>query len=417
MVRVITLDCNTIPSTSHLDLSKKKTDMDDKCMVCLNETWKYKCPRCLKKSCSLACSKKHKETDNCSGISNATEYVSSQNLKEADTSEEMNHLVQRDYNFLIGMNRRLAVLKEDGKSKNKRVLQKVPGVTGPSRYNVSKPPRVMRRGVKCLLLPKGMQRSISNKSKWDKPLDTFVWSLEWVLFDQKDEHWSHLSHRNKEESELVHCIGKQVYDKCKEFYRGAEEEEDKENSATTKEDRSSQMIEFGFRFFTKWFPNNVESIMDTKEVVEIDPKKCVGEIFRDMTVIEFPTIFIVPDMETLTKHGFHLHVEGSIDTPVPLRRLTDPVQQATSTTTTTAPIPVISESHYPVEYSVIDPKPQASLDVAKSSDSTSSDSVSDSDADLDSDSDSSAPEEGSAKRHSDSEDDYEVGVSLDFLTA
>ncbi|CDO93198.1 unnamed protein product [Kluyveromyces dobzhanskii CBS 2104] len=381
--------------------------MDDKCAVCVEETWKYKCPRCMKKTCSLACSKKHKETDSCSGIGNATEYVSSQSLKEADTVEEMNHLVQRDYNFLIGMNRKLSVLKEDGKSKNKRVLQKAPGAAGMNRYNVSKPPRVLRRGVKCLLLPKGMQRSVANKSKWDKPLDTFVWSIEWLLIDPSDNTWSHLSHRNKEESKLVDCIGKQVYDKCKEFYHRSVKGEDAENTTSSKEDRSNQMIELGFRFYTKWFSNNVESVMDTKEVIEVDPKKCVGEIFKDMTVIEFPTIFIVPDIQKLTAHGFHLHVAGSDEDNVPIRRLQDPVSRDVDVSATITSNP--TEIPEPIAYQAQDIESQQPVNASALALASGSES--------DSSSECSAPEECSVKGHSDSEDDYDVGVSLDFLTA
>lgn len=324
----------------------------------------------------MECSRTHKRVDQCSGLgSDSTEYIPSQQLKEADTEEQMNVLVQRDYNFLIGMNRKLAVMKEDGKARNKKTLQQGSGSIQ-NRFHVSKPHRVLRRGVKCLILPKGMHRSMSNKSKWDKPLDTFVWSLEWSLFGDNGKVWNHVSHRNKEDAILVDCVGKQVYDKLRETYSiNVEEDETK----STKEDRSKQLIEFGLKFFTKWFQPDSDSIMDTKTVIEINPTKCLGEIFKDMTVIEFPTIFIVPDSEVMTKHGYLLHSD---------------IRKAEKTAET-------------------DGKEKISEDTSSSSDSEETDRPESSDQ---SDS-SSEPEEESAKVNSDSEDGYSLGVSLDFLTS
>ena len=394
------------------------------CEVCQQNEWKYKCPRCLKRTCSVVCSKKHKEADSCSGISSVTEYISSESLKGADTEEEMNHLVQRDYNFLIGMNRKLSILKEDGKNKNKRALQKVPAAAAQTQagntYQVTKPHKVLRRGVKCLLLPKGMQRSLSNKSKWDKPLDTFVWSLEWILVDTRENvganniSWKHLSHRNKEESKLVECLGKQVYDKCKEFYCKETTVTDQE-AATTKDDRSNHILNMGLRFFTKWFPNNVESIMDTKEVIEIDPRQCVGEIFKDRTVIEFPTIYIAPNLGSLTKLELNLHVEGQEKSLPVMSRYNNSTKPA-------------SDNRVPALHS----KSESSSESDPSSSSSSS-SDSSSSSESDADSDSSTPEENSTANpagtahdsNSDSdsssekedEDGYEVGVSLDFLAS
>ena len=37
-----------------------------KCTVCQEALWKYKCPGCEARTCSLACSKQHKSTDGAS---------------------------------------------------------------------------------------------------------------------------------------------------------------------------------------------------------------------------------------------------------------------------------------------------------------------------------------------------------------
>lgn len=374
-----------------------KMSVSTKCEVCNEAEFRYRCPRCLRRICSLACSREHKKLYSCSGVANAaTDYVGSKDLKDADTRDEKNHLVQRDYNFLVNMNRQLSLLKEDGKVKSKRVFS-VRGNNGnwnesnQNRYNVSKARHVMRRGVKCLLLPKGMQRSVSNKSKWDKPLDTFVWSLEWVLINEQGEPWSHISHRNKEEACVVNCVGKQVYDRCMELYdlKAQEHSLDREeDTKTTKEDRSKQILDFGLKFYTKCFPSELDMVMDTKVVTEINPSECVGQVFKDRTVIEFPTVFIVPDFKKLREKGYLLeseHINGE--------------QGNISGTTNGA---VSNES--------------SEQDSSSDEETSSSDSSSEYSSESSSDESSDEPEEESAKQSSTS-DDYNPGVNLDFLTA
>ena len=39
-----------------------------RCELCVEKEWKYRCPKCEIKTCSLECSKKHKEDLACDGI-------------------------------------------------------------------------------------------------------------------------------------------------------------------------------------------------------------------------------------------------------------------------------------------------------------------------------------------------------------
>ncbi|CAG8433797.1 11379_t:CDS:2 [Diversispora eburnea] len=45
------------------------------CQICNNDDWKYKCPRCEFLTCSLTCSKLHKEKYNCNGIRSKTSFI------------------------------------------------------------------------------------------------------------------------------------------------------------------------------------------------------------------------------------------------------------------------------------------------------------------------------------------------------
>lgn len=46
-----------------------------RCAVCKKGEAKYRCPRCLIRSCSLPCVKRHKEDVNCNGVREKTNFV------------------------------------------------------------------------------------------------------------------------------------------------------------------------------------------------------------------------------------------------------------------------------------------------------------------------------------------------------
>lgn len=258
----------------------------------------------MKKTCSLKCSKEHKAVDNCDGKSHdPTTYIPKKSIQDADDEKhEANLLVQRDYNFLTNIKRAVELKRRDGLIKNKRTLQD----GHQNNMNNKRPrqveqecPRIIRRGVNCLVLPRGMQRSMTNKSKWDKPLDLFVWSIEWIIFAPKSqpaEKFCHVSHRIKETDTLIESMGKVIYDKCCDYYKLHIEED---SSTETKQQRTQILITSGLKFYAKWFPYNTTEILDSKKLVALESAKSIAELFRNRTVIEFPTIFVVKEESDL----------------------------------------------------------------------------------------------------------------------
>lgn len=279
------------------------------CQVCQLHEFKYKCPKCLKKTCSLVCSKAHKVSDNCSGVAHdAVCYIPNDTIKDADDEKhENNYLVQRDFNFLSNLKRELELQKTDGKQKNKRVLQ-----SHSNRENAAlkrsrtdaECNRVIRRGVNCLLLPRGMQRSSLNRSKWDKTLDLFVWTIEWIICtpDKGEDEFRHISHRIKETESILNGMSNIVFEKCcSTFHIIKEDSIDAEDPIELgKQSKIDLLLKNGLKFYTKQFPYNTTSIMDSKELIILEPlQKCIGEIFRNKTVIEYPTIYIAQNESDL----------------------------------------------------------------------------------------------------------------------
>lgn len=318
------------------------------CEVCSLNEFKYKCPGCLKKTCSLDCSKKHKSVDKCDGKNyNPNSYISNETIKSADDeNHENNYLVQRDFNFLNNLKRELKIQRDESTLKNKRILQSYTSIRNNNNknYMVKKPKLdsenniVIRRGVNCLLVPKGMERSISNKSRWDKSLDLFVWTIEWILCSQKadidnsvntspdtnsiidsnnmKQLSKHISHKVKENVPLIEGMSNVVYEKCCSIYNITPtldsdlNKKEFENDMNIKDmlrqnkdrtHRANLLLENNLKFYTKWFdPEQVNILKDSKKLIELNPVDfCIGELFRNKTVIEFPTIYICKEPEDL----------------------------------------------------------------------------------------------------------------------
>ena len=128
---------------------------------------KYKCPACLTQTCSLACSKRHKLWSQCSGIRDPTAYVKRKDLVTPAG-------VDRDFNFLVGIERQLEHGEQDVEKRGidvrpleeqKPWLQKKRPLKR-GEYNITE--ALNRGGITVERAPKGMQRERLNKTHWHK---------------------------------------------------------------------------------------------------------------------------------------------------------------------------------------------------------------------------------------------------------
>lgn len=147
------------------------------CAVCdAGVAAKYRCPGCAVVSCSLACSKRHKQMgEGCSGKRKVAEFKDIRDFTDAD--------LVSDYRFLED-----ALLEKD-RAKRWRPRFR-PGSDAAARAD--RAPAATRtvdlltqkaadRGVQLFCMPDGMARRVANTTFYDRKRDLMQWRVEWLF--------------------------------------------------------------------------------------------------------------------------------------------------------------------------------------------------------------------------------------------
>ncbi len=141
---------------------QEEADAAVMCESCQLFAAKYKCPRCMARSCSAACCKVHKETQACSGQRDVTGFV---RLKEFDDNRLMD-----DYLFLSSTKKALENQRVHG------IVKAPPPQRRPKRgreeINADQPPKMQGLARHCLaehqttvhLMPQSFTRRKQNKT-------------------------------------------------------------------------------------------------------------------------------------------------------------------------------------------------------------------------------------------------------------
>ncbi|KAG8437229.1 hypothetical protein GDO86_008073 [Hymenochirus boettgeri] len=149
---------------------KRKLSMFS-CETCGGEEAKYRCPRCMKYSCSLPCVKKHKAEVNCSGVRDKTTFVS------VGAFTEINLL--SDYRFLEDVGRTVDCAARD------LLLSRH---TSNKYLNLLKS-RARRHNIDLKILPIGFKKRKMNTTFFHKKQQRFYWHLK-LIFPQSHAEYS-----------------------------------------------------------------------------------------------------------------------------------------------------------------------------------------------------------------------------------
>ncbi|CAO2600350.1 Box C/D snoRNA protein 1 [Lemmus lemmus] len=158
------------PQTSSRVGCKRKLAMS-RCGTCGTEEAKYRCPRCMRYSCSLPCVKKHKAELTCNGVRDRTAYVSLQHFTE------MNLL--SDYRFLEDVARTADQVSRD--TFLKRPKHK--------KYLFFMKNRARKQGIFLRLLPNGFSKRKENSTVFDHRKQQFCWHVK-LQFPQSQAEYA-----------------------------------------------------------------------------------------------------------------------------------------------------------------------------------------------------------------------------------
>lgn len=145
---------STVPSSATTDYSFSHIN-----------PYKYCCPRCSSRTCSLSCIKRHKQWASCSGIRDRAAYIK---RKDLATPKAIDH----DYNYLTSIERQFDIAERHAESRgillynNQKDSQR-------ERHQPAKGELPLQAAIKQTRVivdtaPKGMSRQKQNKTYWDR---------------------------------------------------------------------------------------------------------------------------------------------------------------------------------------------------------------------------------------------------------
>jgi hypothetical protein len=313
------------------------------CNECPDGTAIYQCPKCNHRTCSMSCCQRHKQRTGCNGKRNRTPF---QRL------EEMNDTTLRnDYFFLEDVIRtvdggkrllpKVGPIQSDGtpltllsqieyscheKSNHHHALEDDTTTTTTSNHHPSSnkrfkpnsdrlPPRwrrlvheANRRNITLLLMPQGMTRHKMNTSYYRHQTDTLVWKLEFVwhvveiLQDCKERHDHHdcnldttkgLSSTTTTTTTKFRTLTWDHHHVTEDSILMDEWNNSSKKKKTIQLEKHnwSQDENETLHFLIKLLPCPANQ----PRYSELRPDASIKEILCHRTIIEFPTIDVVPE--------------------------------------------------------------------------------------------------------------------------
>ncbi|KAF2267094.1 hypothetical protein CC78DRAFT_542034 [Lojkania enalia] len=151
----------------------ERTLLSDLCSICNDAKFKYCCPGCSARTCSLQCYKKHQNWAQCSGKRDPTRFIKKSQLA---TPAGVDH----DFNFLTSIERGMERAESD-------LIERGIAGTGAVQKGWRKGEIIDRRldaiGVSVIRAPEGLSRHKENKTRKTKR-GNLMWTVEWIHEDR-----------------------------------------------------------------------------------------------------------------------------------------------------------------------------------------------------------------------------------------
>ena len=134
------------------------------CEECRACAFKYKCPGCGAKTCSLACVRAHKARTSCTGLRDKTKYLPMDKMGDRELFSDIAFL--DDAKRVRDVARRCRPIPP-------RKENNLPHFMKTLRFQAKK------RGTRLLFLQPGMERRTQNTTYYHRGKDQLYWRVEW----------------------------------------------------------------------------------------------------------------------------------------------------------------------------------------------------------------------------------------------
>ncbi|KAF7724168.1 hypothetical protein EC973_001240 [Apophysomyces ossiformis] len=248
-----------------VDVSSNVAPVSPDCEQCHTNPWKYKCPRCHIRTCSLDCVKQHKVEKDCSGERSKTHYISMQQYSESN--------MMSDYVYLEDIGRRSDTLTRE----RLRADQEIKLQQGRAKALVR---HARHLGILYDHLPIGMSRRKINTSNFNSGKRTIFWTME-----------CYFCHKGQKERVVDHSFpGIKPLSAFFENLLFTETPQGKGSYAIIRH-QNRPFVEAGLsRLVVGLKKEKAPDQTYTDVTLELD--KPLNEILRGQRIIEFPTWYI-----------------------------------------------------------------------------------------------------------------------------
>uniref|UniRef100_A0A8C2Y935 Box C/D snoRNA protein 1 n=1 Tax=Coturnix japonica TaxID=93934 RepID=A0A8C2Y935_COTJA len=227
-----------------------------RCETCGEEEAKYRCPRCMKYSCSLLCVKKHKVALSCSGVRDKTAFVSVTEFTDLN--------LLSDYRFLEDVGR-----AADAAARDLSVHRPTT-----NKYINYLRNRARRHNINLKTLPIGFTKRRENSTIFIKKEQKFYWHLKLVF---PHCHAEYTLKRVPEDKTLADIL--------KSYIDPVE---------------SDPVICQRLKIYTMSPQSDVQILMkienrkqNSTRYNELDASRSLLENLKNKVIIEYPTLFVV----------------------------------------------------------------------------------------------------------------------------
>lgn len=264
------------------------------CQVCEINPYKYKCPRCSYKTCSLICCKKHKTIIYCTGQRDKAKFLKKDEIDEMELLNDYRYL--EETSNIIDASQRPSLNLDSSTPSNSATYN---GFFENLRKFVN-----CEFGITLNLMPNQATRHLANKTRFNRSSKVVSWSIEFIFhLNNKSPNLIKLnSEKNLFSSkETLRTILNSFYEKYKnDLFEPISHKTRVNTDSSISLDLHTEfnhIIEKEDFFGLNILLEVIDFENKQKFYTKLDLNETLENSLRGQTLLEYPTFYIVKDEE------------------------------------------------------------------------------------------------------------------------